>query len=155
MDKFVCDEDELIEEDKQQAAIEEAHAPLQSTDTINGNSWATISDRSDVLQTKSMVDANIVDTKSPTNTTLVDGSNIKKEFTTTPSVGPTNVLVDYSPLQKAMKEFACPKCMLRPSCVQNPDYYKTLELSQVTNGFASVVTISCKKCKAEVATVEP
>ena len=88
---------------------------------------------------------------SDINNTNKKGQNKGKE----PSVPPTNVLLDYSALQLAMKEFCCPLCMKKHQCIKQPDNYKTLVISQTTHGFASIVTIHCKKCKEDVTTIEP
>jgi hypothetical protein len=80
---------------------------------------------------------------------------LKKVFNMTPAVPTTNVLLNYKSLQLAMKEFSCPNCMKQRKTILKPDNYRTLQLSQFTNGFASVVTITCKSCKVEIATIEP
>ena len=130
----------MAEEDKQQELIEEEARKnlLQEFKSTNHKEDAS---------TKETVD--------------IDGMAagvvpITKRHSNKPLVAPTNVLLDYSTLQHAMKEFACPICVKKCSkkAIKH-DNYRTLELSQFTNGFASEVTISCHKCKMDIAKVEP
>jgi hypothetical protein len=93
---------------------------------------------------------------TPTVTTTTvppDDSSEKKGYNNMLAVVPTNVLLDYESLKHAMKQFDCPKCIQHS--IRKCSNKKTLEISQSTHGFASIVTISCTRCKEEVATVKP
>jgi hypothetical protein len=90
-----------------------------------------------------------------TDKAIINNNNKQQNASQLPAVNPTNVLLDYKSLQECMKCFACPLCLQKPMYVVKPEKYRTLQLSQIMNGFASEVTISCKHCKEDIATVAP
>jgi hypothetical protein len=54
-----------------------------------------------------------------------------------------------------MKALACPICLKKQHKSGQSNNYRTLEITQCTIGFASEVSITCIKCKQEVAKIQP